>query len=129
MGACYTVEMKIKISEKKKATEALHNHMLSDKRTDYGLEEYAKIGIHADSLDHIIQIYLAGKNKSYTMDNEDGWSYYENDFDASYGWERVLYEMFEILAPFLEDESEMTVYPDNGCTHIIIHDRQCIYSK
>lgn len=46
--------------------------------------------------------------------------HYYNGFDASYGWESVMMEMFEILAPFLEDKSEMYIYPDEDYDHLTV---------
>ena len=35
-------------------------------------------------------------------------------FDASYGWETVMMDAFDKIAPFLEDGSEIKIYPDSG---------------
>ena len=37
-----------------------------------------------------------------------------SDFDASYGWESVMYAWFEYVAPKLIQGSELSVYPDSG---------------
>ena len=54
------------------------------------------------------------------------WIRYENGFDASYGWESVMMEMFELIAPYLADGSELYIYPDNDYDHLLIKNGKCI---
>ena len=41
-------------------------------------------------------------------------------FDASYGWENVMMEAFEDIAPFIEEGSEIKIYPDSGLDHGVV---------
>ena len=44
--------------------------------------------------------------------NADG--VYVADFNGSYGWESVMLDMFESIAPALNDGSWLKVWPDHG---------------
>ena len=51
---------------------------------------------------------------------------YSNAFNASYGWEVVMIEMFETITPFLEDGSELLIYPDSDYDKLIVKNGKCI---
>lgn len=126
MGACYSVNLKIKVLERKKAEKALYDHMIHDNKTDYNLKAFSKEEIKTDSLDNLIRINLAGWRRCpYDKSTYEGWTYYSNDFDASYGWESVLIKMFQILAPYLEDESELHIYLDSEDIHFLAQNGKC----
>lgn len=112
MGQCYSVNLKIKLkpNSEKRAADALKTHMFKDDRTNYCFDEFAALGVGTEELDDLIRICLAGwKLTTYFTDESYGWKNYENDFDCSYGWESVLGKIFEALAPFLEDQADITL--------------------
>lgn len=45
---------------------------------------------------------------------------FTSKFDASYGWETVMLELFKYVSAELTDGSELYVYPDSGYTHLAI---------
>lgn len=61
--------------------------------------------------------------------DDNGWTTYSNGFDATYGWESVMMEMFEELAPVLEDGSDLFINCDDGADVLVIKDGKCIQEK
>ena len=47
----------------------------------------------------------------------DGDTWYA-DFDASYGWESVMYDIFEAALEFTENGSSVTIWPDDAMSVI-----------
>lgn len=130
IGQCYSVNLKIKLkpNSEKRAADALKTHMFKDDRTNYCFDEFAALGVGTEELDDLIRICLAGwKLTTYFTDESYGWKNYENDFDCSYGWESVLGKIFESLAPFLEDQSEIDIYPDCESIHGRVENGKCIW--
>lgn len=126
MGATYSVSMKVKVTDEKGAIEALKEKIRADVLTDYGLEKFSKRGVTTESFDDLIRIFLAGRNDIDITDCGNDVKEYTNDFDASYGWERVLMEMFSVLAPFLEDNSRLLIYPDSDYDELIVKDGKSV---
>ena len=50
----------------------------------------------------------------FNIKNEKDGNKYSSQFDASYGWERVLSDFFEAVRETLNVGSYITVYPDYG---------------
>lgn len=129
MGACYDVTMKLKFKDNKEneAYDALWNYMQDDHRSNYNFDKFEKEGITTKTLNELIQICLAGwRSTPYDVHSEGNWSCYENSFDASYGWESVLFDMFHVLTPFLQDGSEINIYPDWESSCLMVKNNQCI---
>ena len=61
--------------------------------------------------------------------DDNGWTTYSNGFDATYGWESVMMEMFEELAQVLEDGSDLFINCDDGVDVLVIKDGKCIQEK
>lgn len=128
MGQCYSVGLKIKVkhNSEEKVAEALRLHMLQDDKTEYNFEEFADFGVGTEELDDLIRNCLAGwKSSPYCMEEVSGWKKYHNDFDASYGWDTVMKEMFETLTPFLEDQSKIDIYSDGYSIHGLVENGKC----
>ena len=122
MGACYYVKLKVKVKDEQGAILALNEHIKNDKRTDYSLDKYAEQGITTETFDDLMRIFLAGwKGQEVEITKEkNGFTKYVNGFDASYGWESVMMEMFDTLAPYLKDGSEFLIYPDSDYDKLIV---------
>ena len=130
MGAVYYVEVKVKLKDETSAIAALNQHMVNDKRTNYGLPEFEKHGITPDTFDNLMRIFLADhQNSSFQIDRQKRTTCYQNSFEASYGWESVLIEMFETLTPYLENGSSIKIWPDSGCVKYSIKNGQCVLLK
>ena len=123
MGSCYSVSLKAKVTDEKGAIEALNRHIRTDKRADYSLEKYAAQGIGTETFDDLMRIFLAGwKHQEVSITEEDGFRIYSNDFNASYGWEAVMIRMFHLLAQFLDDQSELLIWPESSYDLLVVAD-------
>ena len=127
MGACYSVRLKVKLQDEQGAIKALNEHMNNNTRANYSLEEYAEQGITTNTFDDLMRIFLAGwKGQDILIYPEKGFTVYDNDFDASYGWEVVLMDMFEVLTPFVKNGSELFMYVDNDYDRLVVKKGKCV---
>lgn len=126
MGACYSVTMKVNVVDEKGAVNALNHHIASDARTHYALEKYANIGVTTATFDDLMRILLAEIQHPIDITQNGNFKFYENDFNASYGWECVMMEWFGVMTPFLADGSELIIYPDEDCDELIIKNGKCV---
>ena len=122
MGACYSVELKVNIKDEKGVIEALNNHMNNDTSAVYN---YTTV----ETFDDLMRVLLADHQRKVDIYKEKKWCYYENDFDASYGWERVMLEWFEVMAPFLSNGSKIIICPDDGIDEVVVRDGKCIWVR
>lgn len=126
MGACYSVTLKVDFIDEDGAIKALNEHIERDTGVDYSLKEYANIGITPDTFDGLIKILLAHTQREVVVYQHGKFKIYDNDFDASYGWERVMMEWFNVLAPFLKDKSMLLIYPDSDYDKLVIKNGKCV---
>lgn len=126
MGACYEVSIKIQVADETAAVKALNEHIANDNRTNYNLEKYKELGITPDTLDGLMRILLAERQSKVSVWDESPYRCYENGFNASYGWESIMMEWFEILSPFLADGSQMLIYPDSDYDELVIQNGKCV---
>lgn len=126
MGACYSVEIKVNILDTPGAIKALNEHIVNDTSADYSLDEYTEQGISTETFDDLMKILLADLQQGISIYQEGKFTIYESDFNASYGWERVMMEWFEVLAPFLANSSQMLIYPDSDYDKLVIKNGKCV---
>lgn len=126
MGACYSVTLKVCLKDEEGAIRALNEHIAKDTGTDYSLGKYVTIGATPDTFDGLMKILLAEEQHKVTIYQHDKFRIYDNDFGASYGWERVMMEWFNVLAPFLEDRSLLLIYPDEDYDKLVIKNGKCV---
>lgn len=126
MGQCYSVILKIKVNDEQGAKRALKEKIENDKdRVQYNVEDFKKEGVDTDSLAGLIRVFLAGwKGNNFEIKSQRKFTCFSNDFNACYGWESVMLEMFEALAPYLADRSWIKVWPDSGLDYGIIRDHK-----
>lgn len=134
MGSVYSIRAKLKFKDKKKAIKILQDKINRGKEenVDYGLDTYRKSdNLDINDIDDLISVFLiAGRElESDVEDLDDGWVIYDNGFEASYGWESVMMEMFKELAPVLEDGSDLFIDCDDGVDVLVIKDGKCIQEK
>lgn len=123
MGACYYIELKIKIKNEISVIEILQERIKrnTEQGVNYCLQNFRKNGIGTETLDDLFKIFLAGDRSSYEAERqENDVIYIQNGFDASYGWETEMIEMFKEIAPALENGSEFYIYPDNDYDLIVV---------
>ena len=126
MGACYSVTLKVNVLDLDGATKALQKHIIDDKRTRYSLDECANHGVTTETFDDLIRILLAETQQTVYIGKEGEFTVYDNAFNASYGWECVMIDWFNVLAPYLADGSQMLIYPDSDYDELIIKNGVCV---
>ena len=126
MGACYSVTLKVNVLDEQGAIKALNEHIANDTGVEYSLDRCAAEGVTTETFDGLMRILLAECQRKVTIYQHGKFTLYDNDFDASYGWERVMMEWFEVLAPFLANGSQMLIYPDEDYDKLVIKNGQCV---
>jgi hypothetical protein len=126
MGACYSVTLKVNVLDEQGAIKALNEHIANDTGVDYSLDKYATKGITTETFDGLMKILLADLQMEVSIYQQGKFTIYESDFNASYGWERVMMEWFEVLAPFLSNGSQMLIYPDEDYDKLVIKNGKCV---
>ena len=117
MGQTYSVYLAIKFKDIDGATQALKDRIAraKDDRVNYSLEHIAELGKDMDCLLDLLTIFYGGWDCELAINQQpNGFVEYSSGFDASYGWEWVMMTAFEDIAPFLENESSLIIYPDSG---------------
>ena len=129
MGSAYSVRAKMKFKDVNKAIEILQNKInrAEEENINYGLDTYRKAEeLDLSDIDGLIAVFI-GPGNMFDVDNQDdGWIVYDNGFDAFYGWESVMMEMFMELAPVLEDTSDLFIDCDDGVDLLVIRNGECI---
>lgn len=91
MGQTYSVNLKLKFSDEKGAVKALQAKIARSKneRVNYDLNHYRLLGIGTEKIADLLRIFFGG-------------------------WEGVMMDAFDEMAPFLEDGASIRIYPDSG---------------
>lgn len=133
MGSCYDVNLKLSFRDKEKdinrATKAMQEYIKfhDGKDTDFNIEKWEKEGITQNSFQELLHIFLCGwACCNMDIKQEKKWLKCYNHFNASYGWERIMLDMFDIITPFLADNSEMHIYIDNDYDHLVVKNGKCV---
>lgn len=110
MGQCYSIYANMKTKDEAEVVRLARGFV----EESSGYAHYS----NADFAD------LAGMMENFfTKDvskSHDG--VYSADFDASYGWESIMQDMFKAIAPALEDGSYLEIWPDHGKDYLEVRD-------
>lgn len=118
MGACYSVRFTGELKDEKSAIKAMRSLIKRSENVDFNLDKHKKRGLGLDNFNNLLRVFLSGcSNPPQPIINDNGYIYYSDNFDASYGWETVMVNMFEEIAPYLKNGSQLDIYPDNE--HIV----------
>ena len=126
MGQCYSVNLKVRFTDEDGAKKALQAKLdrHEEEHINYNLSHFTEeLGMSTDSLHDLMGIFFGGWEGKLEPSTTDDWKY--ADFDASYGWECVMMDAFEEIAPYLTDGSEVNIYPDSGCDHGTVRNGKC----
>lgn len=120
MGAVYTVSLKLNYKNKDSAKNLLSKYIsdlleISPKRFDGRF-------VPDSSIEEMFGLMLAKNQGYYENYKEDGIDCYESDFNASYGWSSVLDNMFDVLVPYLKDNSYYYQVCENDWDEYLIED-------
>ena len=120
MGTCYSANVKLKFKEEDsqkilaKMEECYQNHL--SQRVNFGIELYPFKS--PSSIEDYMALYFVSHQRMYDLEKrrwKNGKVTYsvKTGFDASYGWECVMLDLFEGLAEYLERGSVLDMWPDN----------------
>lgn len=122
MGQTYDVNLRVRFKDEKGAKKALFDKISRAKQEHilYDMQGLRMKGFDFDNIWDLMSVFFCGWGEKFHHDtqNEGGWIW--SGFDASYGWESVMMDAFEKIAPFIKDGSEIKIYPDSGCDHGIV---------
>lgn len=109
MGQCYSTYLKVRFKDKDGAVKAVQN------RLGDTIDELKEItGLDYNNIDDILRHYYANWENGYRWTPTVDPDVLSGDFNASYSWESTMIEVFSLIAPFLEEGSELKIYPDAG---------------
>lgn len=123
MGQVYNVIISEKMTDEKKVAETLRMKIERGKseHVDYSLDHYKAIGIGTDTAEDLMKIFFGGwMGRLGSAPLPDGFTEYTSDFDTCYGWERIMMEAFDEIAPYLADGSKIVIYPDSGADIAVV---------
>lgn len=127
MGQCYSVEIKARFTDEESAKKALQAKLdrHEEDHVNYNLDHFTgELGLSIDNLHDLMGIFFGGwKGRLETAPADKTWEF--ADFDASYGWESLMMDAFEVIAPYMADDSEIMIWPDSGCDHGIVRNGKC----
>lgn len=101
MGQTYTVELNLSIKSEPELVKRSNEYFRAIEVADK--EEF----INLNTVDEVLRSVFPNLHSW-------GGARYSADFDASYGWENVMYQWFKAVAPALKEGSTIEVWPDSG---------------
>lgn len=136
MGQCYNVALKIKVNDEQGAIRALKQKIdrAQEDNVEYNVDYFRENeGVDVDTLDGLVRIFLAGYETipyhRFEKDVERGFTCYRSAFDACYGWETVMIDFFNVLAPFCTNLSWIKIWPDSGLDYGIVRRGRLIWKS
>lgn len=129
MGASYSVDLTVSLTDEEKAAEIVRK-FIQDSNAEFHLDDFNAIGISTDTFDNLMRIVLASwESTPVKIEQIDDYRKYSNDFDASYGWESVMIEVFEALVPVLRDGSTLDLSADNAYVGYAVTDGKLVQKE
>jgi len=118
VGACYDVYFQLKYQNKQNAVAALDN-FIRERLADVwcGASQVAATTISANKSDSTAATmsepmsYILPQTCHWVFDEENG-SFYAA-FDTRYSWLTLLWDSFEAMFPWLQDDSALEIWQDN----------------
>ena len=122
MGACYSVfvKMKIKKGDEGKLLDAMNASYEREieRGTNFCIEKYDFKS--PQTIEQYMDLFFTKHQNMYDSWKEETKSNVayvaDSGFDASYGWHRLMYDMFAEAAPYLLRGSRLDIYDDD---HVI----------
>ena len=120
MGQCYDVNLRVRFTDEKGAKNALFAKVgrWKQEHVIYDMQGLRMKGFDFDKIWDLMSVFFCGWGERLVETADKKWLY--SGFDASYGWEHVMMDAFEDIAPFLEEGSEIKIYPDSGLDHGVV---------
>lgn len=129
MGASYSVDLTVSLTDEQRAAEIVRK-FIQDSNAEFHLDDFNAIGIGTGTFDDLMRIVLASwESTPVKIEQIDDYRKYSNDFDASYGWESVMIEVFEALVPVLRDGSTLDLSADNAYVGYAVTDGKLVQKE
>lgn len=117
--------MNVRFTDEQGAMRALQEKIgrAEEDHVNYNLEHFSELGISTDSLSDLLGIFFGGWKGKLERQGEE----LHSGFDACYGWEGLMIDAFDELAPYLEEDSWIKIYPDSGLDYGRIKDSRVVW--
>lgn len=126
MGACYDVNLKVRFKDEEGAKRALRTKIARGRQEHilYDMQGLRMKGFDFDNIWDLMSVFFCGWGQRLKDTANEDWL--NSGFDASYGWEDVMIDAFEKIAPYLEDGSQIKIYPDSDYDHLVVKDGKAV---
>lgn len=128
MSACYAINLDIYVKNEDNIIKKLTDKIAKDEASDHA--RYQSSPDESTTLKEMLAIFLASNQKGYEF--EEKWEGKEHHviassyFNASYGWEIILIEMFKAIVDDLKDGSGLIIDIENDYDKFIVKDGKVI---
>lgn len=120
MGQCYSVYLKVKFEDEQGAVKAVQQRL---EGMGEDLEELSReTGLDYGTIDGILRHYYASWENGHKWTQTTDPEVLSGDFNATYSWESVMMEVFQLMAPYLKDGSTLKIYPDSSYDLLEVRD-------
>ena len=122
MSACYAINVELRVKDEAKVIETLQNKInrAKEENVDYGIKEVPT------TLKELLGIFFVEHQEMYNYKRVGNWHMVDSGFNASYGWEVVMMDMFREITPYLEDKSELYIDIENDYDKLVIKKGKCV---
>lgn len=133
MGQYYDVKLKLKFKDGEKdelrTVKAMQKYIKDHdgKGVKFSIDELKKEGNKLKTLEDMLRVFFNGWSYcDFEMKQGRKWLKIRNEFNAGYGWESIMLDIFDVISSFLEDGSELWIYPDSDYDHLIVKEGKCV---
>ena len=128
MSACYAINLDIYVKNEDNIIKKLTEKIAKDEASDHA--HYQSSPSENTTLREMIGIFLASDARNYEFEERvEGKEHHviaSSFFNASYGWEIVLIEMFKAIVDDLKDGSGLIIDIENNYDKFIVKDGKVI---
>lgn len=123
MSACYDIEIMLKIKNEDKVVEILKNKIKEDTESD---KVHYTIEKTPNTIEDLMGIFFAKHQDMFNYSKDKNIVRVYSAFNASYGWEVVMIEMFNAISTELENGSKFYLGIENDYDKFIIRNNQVV---
>ena len=133
MSQVYSILLGVKFIDEEGAKNALQRKIASDtdnRRANYSLDHYRKdLGLDLDNVHDLVRMIFGGWDAKFYDVKWNGSQCHSSGFNASYGWESVMMESFEDLAPYMQAGSFLNIDVDEGVDYAVVKDGKAVWLR
>ena len=124
MGQCYTVEAKLIF--KGNDPTAFCDVVIDEIRKRHGIS--AEFDLKRGNLKDPFDCFrtLTSENARIMAKKDKSQEIWEAEFDASYGWESVMFDIFKAALSTCENGSYVKVWPDSDSWKLVVKDNEVV---